>query len=99
MPTNTARSVSNSDNHEANKARKAERRKLAAERAGALLQAGGLLRLPEVLALIPVSASTWWNGVLTGRFPKGVRLSNRCTCWKAGDIRDLIDRLINGDGQ
>ncbi len=53
----------------------------------------GLLRLPKVLALIPVSRSTWWAGVASGRYPKGVKLSPQCTAWKIEDIRSLIERL------
>lgn len=79
------------------KSRKAERAKLAAECAGAVLQANGLLRLPEVLSLIPVSKSTWWCGILAGRFPAGIRLGSRCTCWRASDIRALLDRLSGGE--
>jgi predicted DNA-binding transcriptional regulator AlpA len=53
-----------------------------------------LLRLPQVLSLIPVSRSTWWNGVRTGRFPKPVKLSERTTCWRASDILALIANTI-----
>jgi predicted DNA-binding transcriptional regulator AlpA len=49
-----------------------------------------LLRLPQVLALIPVSKSTWWAGVRTGRFPKPFKLSSRVTVWKYTDIKNLI---------
>ena len=51
----------------------------------------GFLRLPQVLAIYPVSKSTWWAGVRDGRFPKPVRLSRRCTAWRTSDIRDLIE--------
>ena len=54
----------------------------------------GLVRLAEILAPngpIPVSKSTWWNGVKDGRFPKPIKLSERVTCWKAEDIRALFD--------
>jgi len=53
----------------------------------------GFLRLPEVLSLIPVSATVWWEGVRTGRYPKGIKLSARCTAWRAEDIRALIDNI------
>ena len=53
----------------------------------------GFLRLPEVLSLIPVSATVWWEGVRTGRYPKGIKLSARCTAWRAEDIRALIDSI------
>ena len=48
---------------------------------------------PPIPAIIPVSASTWWAGVKSGRFPHPVKLGPRMTAWKVEDIRDLIDRL------
>lgn len=63
----------------------------------------GYLRLPQIIgnvkaeppipALIPVSKSTWWQGVKDGRFPKPVKLSARTTAWRVEDIRALIDQL------
>ncbi len=53
----------------------------------------GFIRLSEVLTVIPVGKSCWWEGVKSGRFPKPVKLSMRCTAWKAEDIRALIKRL------
>ena len=50
----------------------------------------GFMRLPAILAIIPVSKSTWWTGVKTGRFPKSVKLSERITAWRVEDIRALI---------
>jgi len=52
----------------------------------------GFMRLPAVLAIIPVSKSTWWTGVKSGRFPKSVKLSERITAWRVEDIRTLIDQ-------
>lgn len=53
----------------------------------------GFLRLKQVLKLIPVSPSTWWAGVKSGRYPAGVKLSPNSTGWRAEDIRALIERL------
>ncbi|WP_259675089.1 helix-turn-helix transcriptional regulator [Burkholderia pseudomallei] len=50
-----------------------------------------LLRLPEVLALIPVSRATWYAGVKHGRFPQPVSLGPRCVAWKASEIQSLIN--------
>ena len=53
----------------------------------------GFLRLPDVIAPggpIPVSKSTWWQGVRTGRYPKSVKLGPRITAWRVEDIRTLI---------
>lgn len=48
---------------------------------------------PPVPALIPVSKSTWWNGVKTGRFPKPLSLGGRTTVWRVEDVRAFIDNV------
>lgn len=53
----------------------------------------GFVRLPQILTIIPVSASTWWRGVKAGRYPSPVRLTERTTAWRVEDIRALIDSL------
>lgn len=53
----------------------------------------GFLRLPQVLQLIPVGKSTWWQWVKDGRAPKPVKLGKQTTCWKAEDIHALIAKL------
>ncbi|MDL2209989.1 AlpA family phage regulatory protein [Desulfovibrio sp. OttesenSCG-928-C14] len=57
----------------------------------------GFLRLPQVLAIIPISKSVWWEGCKTGRFPKPVKLGPRTTAWRAEDITALVKRLGNSD--
>lgn len=52
-----------------------------------------LLRLPGVLARVPVSRSAWWAGVKDGRYPAAVKLSARTTCWRSSDIEKLITSL------
>lgn len=52
----------------------------------------GYLRLPQVLAFIPVSKSTWWAGVRDGRYPPSTKLSPGVTVWKVEDIRALIEQ-------
>lgn len=47
---------------------------------------------PAIPALIPVSRSTWWAGVRTGRYPAPTRaLGPRITAWHVADIRALIE--------
>lgn len=53
----------------------------------------GFLRLPEVLRYIPVSKTTWWNGVKSGRFPKPVKIGTRITAWRAEDINNYIIKI------
>lgn len=55
-----------------------------------LLPETGFVRLPTILKIFPVSKSTWWAGVKDGRFPKGVKLSDKITAWRVEDIRDLL---------
>ena len=53
----------------------------------------GFVRLKQILAPygpIPVSKSTWWAGVKSGRYPKPVKLGQRITAWRAEDLRELI---------
>lgn len=58
-----------------------------------ILNGLGFLRLPQVLKIIPVGKSTWWAGIKTGRFPKGVKLGPRTTAWRVEDIRDLAQEM------
>lgn len=51
----------------------------------------GFLRIAQVLQFIPVSRSTWWQGVRDGRYPSSVKLGPRTTVWKAEDIRAFIE--------
>jgi predicted DNA-binding transcriptional regulator AlpA len=63
------------------------------------LPPAGFVRLRSILAPagpIPVSRSTWWAGVKSGRFPRPVKLGPRITAWRADDIRQLIEGAHHG---
>jgi len=51
----------------------------------------GFLRVKDVLKIIPVSKSTWWEGVKTGRFPKSIKLGPRTTVWRVEDIKSYME--------
>ncbi|OFX05550.1 MAG: hypothetical protein A3E78_12525 [Alphaproteobacteria bacterium RIFCSPHIGHO2_12_FULL_63_12] len=54
----------------------------------------GFVRLRQILAPtgpIPVSRSSWWQGVKDGRFPKPMKLGPRTTVWRVEDIRSLFE--------
>lgn len=51
-------------------------------------------RAPAIPPLIPVSKSTWWAGVRSGRFPAPVKIGKRCTAWRRVDVL----RLAGPDG-
>lgn len=66
---------------------------------GTLIPETGFLRLSQVLAIFPISKSSWWEGCKTGRYPKPVKLSARTTAWRAEDIAELIKRLGTSQDQ
>lgn len=52
---------------------------------------------PAIPPIIPVSRSTWWAGVKSGRYPQPIRgLGPRITAWRAEDIRSLIAHVDRG---
>lgn len=55
----------------------------------------GFVRLPQVLAVFPISRSAWWAGVKIGKYPPAIKLSPRCTAWRAEDIRALLEGARN----
>ena len=60
----------------------------------------GYLRLSQIVGnpraataippIIPISKSTWWAGVRSGRYPSPVKLGPRITVWRVEDIRKLL---------
>lgn len=52
-----------------------------------------LLRLREVLTIVPVSRSAWYEGVKTGKFPPPIKLGPKTPAWRPRDIHKLIDSL------
>jgi len=54
---------------------------------------------PPIPPIIPVSKSTWWAGVKSGRYPKPTRrLGRRITAWRVEDIRALLSDLASQQG-
>ncbi|MBF0502721.1 MAG: AlpA family phage regulatory protein [Candidatus Riflebacteria bacterium] len=51
----------------------------------------GLVRLKQVLEYVPISKSSWWAGIKSGRYPQPIKLGPRTTAWRVQDIRALLD--------
>lgn len=51
---------------------------------------GGYVRLPQILAVYPVSRSTFLKMVQDGKFPRPVKLGLRCSAWRVEDVRALL---------
>ena len=50
-------------------------------------------RTPPVEPLIPISKSTLWLWVKEGKFPRGKKLSPRCTVWNEAEVMQFIANL------
>lgn len=59
----------------------------------------GYLRLPQVLRLIPVSKSTWFRGIKSGRYPHAVKLGVRASGWRVEDIQKCIADMGAAQGR
>lgn len=58
-----------------------------------------LLRLPDVLATTGLSRSTIYRLAGLGRFPRGIKLTERTTAWAASEIADWVEsRMAERDG-
>ena len=61
--------------------------------ASPILPEVGFLRLRQVLQIIPVGTTRWYEGVKAGEFPAPISLGARAKAYRVSDIRALIDRL------
>ena len=68
----------------------------------------GFVRLPQIIGdpeadppippIIPISKSTWWAGVKSGRYPQPEKhLGPRITVWRVEDIMALIENTLKGE--
>jgi predicted DNA-binding transcriptional regulator AlpA len=48
------------------------------------------VRLPVMINLYGVSATTIWRYVGEGKIPNSVKLTPRTTCWNVGEIRKAL---------
>ena len=72
----------------------------AAQAADALIQfdtrpASSFVRLPVVCGLYACSPATAWRWVKAGKIPAPVKLSDRVTAWRVGDLRAALAQLAS----
>ncbi|MBR5883582.1 MAG: AlpA family phage regulatory protein [Mailhella sp.] len=53
----------------------------------------GYVRLSQILNIIPVNKSAWWEGCRSGIFPKPVKLGPSTSAWRVEDIRALMESI------
>ena len=57
-----------------------------------------LLRLPQVLAVVPFSKATLYRRVKDGSFPSPLQMSTRCVAWRSSEITEWQDGRYQGIG-
>ena len=67
------------------------------------LPATGFIKLPAIIGnrkttpptppIIPVSRSSWLNGIKSGKYPKPIKLGERSIAWRVEDIQALLEEL------
>lgn len=62
---------------------------------GADVKDVSLYRLPQVLARLGISRSTWYDGIGRGRFPAGYAISPRLRVWRSDEIDAVVASLLN----
>ena len=63
---------------------------------GAYIRASRLVidpKRPDIPAPVPFSAPTLWRKVKNKTFPSPVKLSDRVTAWRVGDVREWLKQL------
>lgn len=48
------------------------------------------MRLPAVLAVVPVSKSTLWAWIAAGRFPAPTKLGPRVSAWSRASVSEFL---------
>jgi prophage regulatory protein len=50
-----------------------------------------LLRLNQIIPdILPISKTSWWNGIKSGLYPQPVKLGPRTTAWRESDIHQIV---------
>ena len=48
------------------------------------------IRMRELVKRVPVSKAHIWRLVQAGKFPRPIKLSEKCTVWKIADVEDWL---------
>ena len=51
---------------------------------------------PPVEPLLPISRTSFYNGIKSKKYPAPVRLSARVSAWRVEDIRKLLEAMGSG---
>ena len=57
-----------------------------------------LLRINQIIpAILPISKTSWWNGVKSGLYPQPVKLGPRTTAWRESDVMRIVSQGVKSD--
>lgn len=60
----------------------------------------GFIRQAQLIPhVVPFSSATLWRRCKAGLFPKPVKLSERVTAWRVGDVRAFLEAQREGVSQ
>jgi predicted DNA-binding transcriptional regulator AlpA len=51
---------------------------------------------PPVEPIIPISKSSWYQGIADNKYPKPVRIGVNMSAWRRSDIEELCTHLEKG---
>jgi prophage regulatory protein len=55
-----------------------------------------LLRLNQIIPdILPISKTSWWNGVKSGIYPQPVKLGPRTTAWRESDVMRIVSKGVD----
>lgn len=57
------------------------------------LPKSGLVRLPSILAVFPISRTGLYNKIAAGEFPSPVKLGPRTSAWRVEEVREVLAKL------
>jgi predicted DNA-binding transcriptional regulator AlpA len=57
-----------------------------------------LLRINQIIpGILPISKTSWWNGVKSGLYPQPVKLGPRTTAWRESDVMRIVSQGVKSD--
>ena len=51
---------------------------------------------PPISPILPISKSSWYAGIKSGRYPAGISISPRTTIWRADEELAIVTRKAMG---
>lgn len=57
------------------------------------LPESGFVRLPSILAVLPISRTGLYNKIAAGEFPAPIKLGPRTSAWNVAAVREALAKL------